>query len=34
MELQRDSSNDLPEFGDGENPNFAYASSKIRMRFV
>lgn len=31
-DLYRESSSDLPEFDEGENENFVYASSKIKMR--
>lgn len=32
VEMARDSSNDLPDFDEGENSDFVYASSKIKMR--
>ncbi|XP_057661790.1 SET and MYND domain-containing protein 4-like isoform X1 [Diorhabda carinulata] len=33
VEVQRDNFNDLPEFSEGENSSFAYASSKIKMGY-
>lgn len=34
IEHPRDVSNEIPEFEDGENEHFAYASAKIKMRYV
>lgn len=33
VEMYRENSSDLPEFDEGENQHFAYASSKIKMRY-
>lgn len=34
VEVHRDVSNEIPEFDGEENEHFAYASAKIRMRYV
>lgn len=34
IEMIRENYSDLPEFDEGENEHFAYASSKIKMRYL
>lgn len=34
LEFSKDVSNDIPIFEEAENEHFAYASAKIRMRYV